>query len=701
MEDVRKDILWRVYLVYLVMLVFGAAIILKVLYTQTIERGSLMEKSKKQSLQYFDLEAVRGNICDANGNLLVTSVPIFDIRMDVASPLIAKQYFQNHVGGLSSSLSRLFGDKSAGAYKNDLIRERREKNRYYLVKKDVTYDQLQKIKSFPIFELGKNKGGLIIVNKSKREYPFGSLASRTLGYENKADSIGVGIEAAYSEYLGGQNGKQLRRRINNGDWVPVSDKDEIEPDNGDDVITTIDVNLQDVAESSLYDHLVYHNAEWGCAILMEVETGEIKAISNLTRNKSGDGYREIYNYALGWSIEPGSTFKLPSMIAMFEDGLDNLDDTIDIGKGITSYSGLKIQDIHSIRDGKVSIREVFEASSNVGVSKLVTQMYSKKPQKYIDRLYDMSLNEKLGIELPGEANPFIKNTKNPSWSKVTLPFMSIGYELRLTPLQILTFYNAVANNGRMVKPKFVKEIQRSGRTIKTFKTEVLNSSICSRSSIKKAKEILEGVVERGTAITLSKSAYKIAGKTGTAQIAAKGKGYDKSNYNASFVGYFPADDPKYSCIVVISRPQGAYYASSVAVPVFQDIADKVYATNISLQKQEEEKVGKITWPVHATGLLDELEMIYDKLDIPLDDETTKSEWALSVKSDSIVRLDKKTIVEGMVPSVKGMGAKDAIYILESMGLKVNLSGRGYVKEQSIPPGSKVVKGSQIYLILQV
>ena len=285
MEDVRKDILWRVYLVYLVMLVFGAAIILKVLYTQTIERGSLLEKSKKQSLQYFDVEAVRGNICDANGNLLVTSVPIFDIRMDVASPLIAKQYFQNHVGGLSTSLSRLFGDKSAGAYKNDLARERREKNRYYLVKKDVTYDQLQKIKSFPIFELGKNKGGLIIVNKSKREYPFGSLASRTLGYENKADSIGVGIEAAYSEYLGGQNGKQLRRRINNGDWVPVSDKDEIEPDNGDDVITTIDVNLQDVAESSLYDHLVYHHAEWGCAILMEVETGEIKAISNLTRNK--------------------------------------------------------------------------------------------------------------------------------------------------------------------------------------------------------------------------------------------------------------------------------------------------------------------------------------------------------------------------------------------------------------------------------
>ncbi len=693
--------MWRVYLVYMVMLAFGAAILLKVIYTQTVERGSLLEKSKKQSLQYFDVEAVRGNICDANGNLLVTSVPIFDIRMDVASPLIPQKYFQNHVGGLASSLSKLFGDKSATVYKNELTRERRQKNRYYLVKKDVTYDQLQKIKSFPIFERGKNKGGLIIVNKTKRENPFGSLAIRTLGYEKPEDTIGVGIEYAYSPYLGGKNGKELRRRINNGDWVPVSDEEEIEPDNGDDVITTIDVNLQDVAETSLYSHLVRHNAEWGCAILMEVETGEIKAISNLTRDKDGEGYHEAFNYAIGWSIEPGSTFKLPSMIAMFEDGLDNLDDTIDIGKGVAIYSGLKIKDIHPIRDGKVSIREVFEASSNVGVSRLVTQMYAQKPQKYIDRLYDMSLNEKLGIELPGEAKPFIKNTKNPSWSKVTLPFMSIGYEIRLTPMQILTFYNAVANDGRMVRPLFVKEIQRSGRTIKRFKTEVLNSSICSRSSIKKAHEILEGVVERGTAVSLSKSVYKIAGKTGTAQIAAVGKGYDKSNYNASFVGYFPADDPKYSCIVVISRPQGAYYASTVAVPVFQDIADKVYATNIGLQNHEEEKPGKITYPVYATGLLDELEMIYDKLDIPLDKEKTKSEWALSVKSDSIVKLDKKTVVEGMVPSVKGMGAKDAIYILERMGLRVNLSGRGFVKEQSIPAGSKVIKGSQIHLTLEV
>jgi cell division protein FtsI (penicillin-binding protein 3) len=683
------------------MLIFGAAIILKVLYIQIVERSALKEKAQKQTLQYFDTEALRGNILDAEGNLLVTSVPIFDIRMDVASDLISNSYFNKNVGALATSLSKLFGDKSAAEYKNNLVRERKEKNRYYLVKKDVTYDQLQKIKSFLIFKRGKNKGGLIIVNKSKREKPFGSLANRTLGNENRETNNPVGIEGAFDDVLGGRNGKQLFRKINNGAWIPVPDKDEVEPDNGEDVITTIDVNLQDVTETSLYNTLVHYQAEWGCAVLMEVETGEIKAIANLSKDKKGDGYSETLNYAINWSIEPGSTFKLPSMLAMFEDGLDNLDDTIDIGKGYTTYSGLKIQDIHSIRDGKVSVREIFEASSNVGVSKLVTQMYSSKPQKYIDRLYDMSLNEKNDIVLPGEAEPFIKNTKHPSWSKVSLPFMSIGYELKLTPLQILTFYNAVANDGKMVRPMFVKEIQHSGNRIKKFKTEVINSSICSRSSIRKAKEILEGVVLRGTASSLNKSVYKIAGKTGTAQIAGKGKKYDKSNYNASFVGYFPADDPKYSCIVVVSSPKGAYYASTVAVPVFQDIADKVYATNIGLHKHVEEKYEKITYPINATGLLDELEMIYEKLDIPLEDDRTDAEWAVAVKSDSIIKLNTKTIKDGMVPNVKGMGAKDAIYVLENMGLKVNMQGKGFVREQSIPPGAKVIKGSQIFLKLEV
>lgn len=701
MKDVRTDILWRVYLIYLVMLIFGAAIILRVTYIQIIEGAQLHDKANKQTLQYFDVEAERGDIYASDGSLLATSVPIFDIRMDVASPLISKTYFSKNVDALARELSKLFGDKPGSEYKRKLVEERKQKNRYYLLKRDVTYDQLEKVKAMPIFKRGKYKGGLIVVPRSRRQKPFGTMASRIIGYRNEESGRYVGIEGAYDEELGGKTGKQLMRKINNGDWIPVSDEDEIVPESGKDIVTTIDVNLQDVAETSLYKHLSEHEAEWGCAILMEVETGAIKAMANLERDKDGQGYSETYNYAIGWSMEPGSTFKLASMIALLEDGLDNLDDTIDIGKGITHYSGLKVQDVHKIRDGKVSIREVFEQSSNVGVSKLVTAEYAEKPQKYINRLYDMSLNEKTGIELKGEPEPKIKGTKSPEWWKGSLPFMSYGYEIQMTPLQILTFYNAIANNGKMVRPMFVKEIWKSGRRAETLSTKVINSSICSRSSVKKAKELLEGVVQRGTAEILNKSVYKVAGKTGTAQIASK-KGYDKSNYNSSFVGYFPADNPKYSCIVVISRPSaGGYYASTVTVPVFKDIADRVYATHTEIQNHEEKIAQKITYPTFASGPLDEMEMIYDELEIPMARNKVKTEWAIAMKSDSLVKLEAKTLKKDVIPNVKGLGAKDAVFVLESLGLKVYLTGKGFVKEQSLQPGSKIIKGNQIYLKLTV
>ena len=424
------------------MLLFGLAIIIKVIYIQVYEGNELLEKAEKQTLKYFNVEAVRGNIYASDGSLLATSVPIFDIRMDVASPLISDAYFLNHIDALSRELANLFGDKSKSKYKKQLLKERKKKNRYYLVKRNITYNQLKRVKTFSIFERGKYKGGLIIIPKTKRQKPFGLLAERTIGYENPNENLFVGIEGSYSKYLSGENGKQLRRRINNGNWIPVFDENEIEPEDGKDIITTIELNIQDVAESALYNHLIEHQAKWGCAVLMEVETGEIKAIANLTKDKSSGKYYETYNYAVGTSIEPGSTFKLPSMIALFEDGLENLEDTIDIGKGFAVYSGLTIQDVHGIRDGLVSIKEVFEKSSNVGVSTLVYNKYVSQPQRFIDRLYDMSLHEKIGLEIPGEGKPFIKDTKNSSWSKVSLPFMSIGYEIQLTPLQLLTFYNA-------------------------------------------------------------------------------------------------------------------------------------------------------------------------------------------------------------------------------------------------------------------
>ena len=382
-------------------------------------------------------------------------------------------------------------------------------------------------------------------------------------------------------------------------------------------------------------------------------------------------------------------------------GLENLDDTVDIGKGYKMYSGLEIRDVHGIRDGRVSIREIFEKSSNAGVSMLVYDKYSAQPQKFIDHLYDFSLNQPLGLSIRGEGKPYIKDTKNKTWSKVSLPFMSIGYELTLTPLQILTFYNAIANNGRMMKPLLVKEIRDAGKTLETFEPEVINSAVCSKSSIIKAQDVLEGVVERGTASSLKSAPYRVAGKTGTAQIAAQNRGYDKRNYNASFAGYFPANDPKYSCIVVVSRPStGQYYASSVAVPVFREIADKVYATNLSIQQRDTMPDSPV-YPLYAKGDQEEIRSIYATMNIPLDSMSTQAQWAIALEADKGVILKSRIFKEGIIPDVRGMGARDAVYVLESLGLKVIISGRGFVKQQSVLPGTRAVKGRQINLSLAV
>lgn len=701
MKDIKSDILWRVFLVYIAMFIFGLAIISKVIYIQVVEGDELLSRADSATIKYFNVDASRGNICAADESLLATSVPMFDIRLDIASPLITNADFQQNIDGLAKGLSNLFGNKSTWQYKSELTKQRKKGNRYYSLKNNVTYEQLQVLRELPILERGKYKGGLIILPKTKRQKPFGSLALRTIGYENASEDLYVGLEGAYTDVLRGQNGKQLRRRINNGDWVPMFDENEVEPVNGRDIITTLDVNLQDVAESSLYDHLVEHNARWGCAVLMEVETGHIKAIANLTRIKDTDRYHEVYNYAVGQSIEPGSTFKLPSMIALFEDGLENLDDTLDIGKGYAVYSGLTIKDVHGIRDGKVSIREIFEKSSNAGVSKLVHAKYSGQPDKFIDRIYGMSINEPLGLEIPGEGKPYVKSPKDDSWSKVTLPFMSIGYELTLTPLQTLSFYNAIANDGIFVKPMFVKEIRDAGRVIKEFETTIINESVCSEQSLNMAHEILEGVVQTGTATSLRSAPYSVAGKTGTAQIATPSKGYDKRNYNASFVGYFPTEDPKYSCIVVVSRPStGRYYASSVAVPVFKEIADKVYATNLDIQREDTLPNSKV-YPLYATGYQEELQKLYETFGVPLDSMSTHAEWAIALESDSSVLLDTRIFREGLVPNVKGMGARDAIYVLENLGLKVHVKGRGFVREQSINPGARITKGGRITIRLAV
>lgn len=701
MEKTKRDILWRVYLVYLGLLVFGLMIIGKVVYIQFSEGQELISKAMQQELKFFKIEAVRGNICASDGSLMATSVPIFEIRMDVDSDLISDKFFKENIDSLSYCLSGLFKNKSKAAYKRDLSSARKKGNRYYLIKRKVTYAQLKELRNFPIFRLGKYSGGLIVISQTKRQMPFKHLARRTIGYKNKEETHFVGLEGGFAEILAGVDGQQLRRRINNGDWIPLHDEKEIKSENGKDLITTIDIDIQDVAEHALEEHLKEHQAFQGCAVLMEVSSGYIRAIANLRYDSATAGYQESYNYAVGEKVEPGSTFKLASMLALLEDDKVKLTDSIDTGDGWIQYYGRTMKDAHKIGDGMITIREAFEKSSNVGISKLVYDAYKGKPGKYIEHLQEIGLNKPLGISIPGEKPPLIKHPDNKeSWYGTTLPWMSIGYELLLSPIQTLAFYNSIANNGVMVKPIFVEEIRQAGQTIERFEPEVISKSFCSQQTIDTLRSLMEGVVERGTATRLKNKVYKVAGKTGTALIADGSKGYVNKIYNASFVGYFPADDPKYSCIVVVSQPSGGYYyGSSVAAPVFREIADKVYATRLDMQSGPLEKVNDTRVPLYIAGNTDEFKKILNECRISIDSSSAGSDWSVIIPENDQSRLAPRFIKDGQVPNVKGMGARDAVFILEKIGLKTRIKGRGKVKKQSINPGSPAKPGSTIILEL--
>ena len=700
-KSIKRDILWRVYLLYFFVLLFGAAIIVKLIYIQYKEGDALMKKAQKQELEFFNLDASRGNIYSSDNNLLATSVPIFDIRMDVDSENISDKLFYSNIDSLALNLSKLFLDHSASYYKLKLSNARKKGNRFLLLANKVNYEQLLKMKSFPILRLGKHKGGLIVIPRTQRKMPYGELAKRTIGYENVKQNLFVGLEGAYAGVIQGVDGKQLKRRVNNGDWIPVNDENDIQPIDGKDIITTIDIHLQDVAENALLQNLNDHGAFQGCAVLMEVATGYVKAIANLRYDSLTNNYEESYNFAVGHSVEPGSTFKLISMMAALEHKKFTLTDSVDVSGGKTKFYNQTMTDDHVIGDGFITARKSFEMSSNVGISKLINEAYKDKPEEFIQFIYDLSLNQKLGIELQGEGKPLIKHPYQIDiWYGTSLPWMSIGYELLMTPLQVLSIYNAVANDGRMVKPMFVKEIRQGGKTLESFETQVINKSICSHKTIDSLKSLLEGVVQRGTAsLTLKKTVYKIAGKTGTAQIARGSKGYNKSDYNASFVGYFPADDPKYSCIVVVNNPsKGRIYGSSVAAPVFKEIADKVYATQLDIQAREDYWDVSVNQSVEGKGKTDDLKTIYESFNYHTTLEKY-SDWSSFKADSSDVELIALSMDPKTVPDVKGMGVRDAIYLLEKANLKVSVIGRGLVSSQSLRAGTNVEKGMQITLNL--
>ena len=708
MTEIKKDIAWRIYIVYFAVCLFGVAIVGKALTIQLIEGGELKKKVQTRTLRDKSIDAVRGNIYSSDGSLLATSIPIYEVRFDPNADAISDVLFAEKVDTLAWSLSELFKDRSPASYRKELISAREKGSRYHLIRRNIKYTQLKQMKNFPLFRRGKYKGGFITIQQNKRAIPFQMLAARTIGYERK-DISPVGLEGAYSDVLSGIDGKRLMQKISGGVWMPVGDADEVEPEDGMDIYTTIDVNLQDVAENALMKQLVKHEADHGTVVLMEVATGAVKAIANLKRTTSGS-YYEGYNYAIGESTEPGSTFKLPALIAALEDGYVDMGDIIDCGDGSKQYYDRIMYDSNHDDGGwgKITVQRILEVSSNIGMAEIITKSYRENPQQFIDHLAKMNLRDKLGIEIEGEGKPYIKNTSEDTWSGISLAWMAHGYELQVTPLQILAFYNAVANGGRMVKPKFVEKITKGRKVVKEIQTEVLNPRICSKETIEKVQSALEGVVSNGTASNLRNADYKIAGKTGTAQIANNRGGVnaykDKSkvSHQASFVGYFPADNPQYSCIVVINAPsRNVYYGNLVAGPIFKEVADKVYANSLEMHEELEQQkfFANSAIPYSKHGYKDNIEQVFSALDIPVKSSAGDENWVVTSTQSKGVQLAPRAIRENLVPNVVGMGLRDAIYLLENQGLRVKISGAGVVKSQSLTAGERIQQGQQIQIEL--
>jgi cell division protein FtsI (penicillin-binding protein 3) len=709
-RDPKTRCLIRTFLVYLAVLAVGVLILVKAVMVQTKEGDELRALADQVETRFDTLQASRGDILACDGSLLATDVPIFEVGID--PQVIDDSVFNNGVDQLSKQLAGMFPKRSAERWKTGLIEARNNKKRYFLVDLNVTLGQYREMETFAILNKGNLKGGLTKSQpKFKRIHPYGSLASRTIGYVS--DGKLVGLESAYDSILRGQDGHHRQRHLHHGVWIPFEDPNNIEAVDGNDIVSTLDIGIQDIAERALRHAIVENKAEQGCAIVMEVATGDVKAITNLQRDKQTNRCQELYNFALGVGIEPGSTFKLASMLVLLENFPDlNINSHINIGSGPLVFSGKKMFDDHTIHsDGRVTIREVFEQSSNKGTAKLITDYFGAHPERYVNSLYAMGLNVPLGTGMAGEAKPYIKHPiydKN-NWAKTSLPWMSIGYELRLPPLQILTLYNAVANEGKMLKPQFIKEIRKEGITLQTMEPVVLKEHIASQKTIDSIQSMMEGVVLRGTAKMLRGTEYGIAGKTGTAQLYnvekkaykwVNAEGRLERDYNVTFVGYFPAKNPVYSCIVVISKAKGRFYsAGKVAAPAFKEIADRVYATKIKgMMDAEANDVKKADSTIRHQS---EAAAYLAGIGLDYTDHSLGSEWTTT----SFSKEDGKYVISPMefdslrVPNVKGMNITDAVYLLENMGWNIAFEGYGKVMQQSVKPGDTLQPGRLITLTL--
>ncbi|MFL2580017.1 MAG: penicillin-binding protein [Parvicellaceae bacterium] len=694
----NKESLIRLYSVYFLVLFMGLGIVVQIFYLQIFKGEQLKSDANKQIFISKKVLAPRGNIYASNEQKtsLALSVPRYKVFVDLVT--IREQDFIDNISDLSDSLSVLLSRRTSNEWNSELENQRLDSNRYFFIARGLRNDQIERLRKFPIFNLGKYRGGCIILKSNQRVKPYGMLANRTVGYAVENDgkkSILVGIEGAFNEYLKGQNGQMLMEKIRGNEWKPVDDELSIEPVPGSDVYTSIDVNIQDVAESALLKQLREQKAQKGCAVLMEVKTGFVKAIANLSFDPKTETYFEAQNHAVGLASEPGSTFKLASLLVALEQGKFEITDSVDMTGRYEFYDNY-LTDGGKIY-GRNTIKDAFEKSSNV-ISQIIYDNYKKEPQEFIDGLKEIGIHQKLGLSILGEGVPLIKESSDPTFTGITLPWMSIGYELKMTPLQTLALYNAVANEGTLLQPQFVKCIKKGSEIQKEYKPRILNASICSKATLRDLKVMLEGVVERGTAKNIKARGFSIAGKTGTSKIAQGSKGYG-NKYQASFCGYFPSKDPVYSCIVVVQGPTKNIFGSVVSGTVFKEIADKVYAQEF----QKENIVLKDTlnrYPYSRSGDKMSFLVASENMRIPVEDLSNKSnEWISTRTGKDAIKIIHKKMQKGLVPNVVGMGLIDATYMLEKYGLFVQPVGSGIVREQSIKAGLRINKGQKIILQL--
>jgi len=638
-----------------------AIVLVRLYWVNLVEGPELRAKSQERLIERHTIEAKRGDIYSADGMTLATTKPVYKVHFDAVT--VDAEIFANEVDELGTKLATINTKYSASGWAAYLKEQRQKKRRYIPLASKLNFSELQRMRQYPILKRGANKGGIIIEEDLQRIQMATNIKMRTIGYDLEGAS--AGLEGYYSEYLKGKPGSRLKQKIAGGDWKPIDDPEAVEPVDGFDVYTTIHTGIQDVAQQSLLTQLKKYKADHGCAVVMEVATGKIVAMANLGRNEDST-YSELRNYAVWEATEPGSTMKLLSTMALLETGKVDTNATVDTEKGVITVYDRKVRDSRRGGYGEISLKRAFEVSSNTGIVKLINTHFKNDPEEFIDFLYSRKFNEKTGVSIKGESTPTIPKPSDDNWSGVTLPWVAYGYSIAFTPLQLLTIYNAVANDGVMVQPQVVERIMDHGRTVEQLETKVLNPAICSKETIDKLKALLEGVVENGTATNLKNGKMKLAGKTGTCQLNYWVEG--SQDYQSSFAGYFPAENPKYSCVVVVSKPvkQLGYYGNIVAGPVFKAIADEVYS-----QMPQEARV-------------------VDAKLLAMNEVPT---------TGSIPRLDE-AFQKNFVPSFKGLDAREVLLALGPHNIKVSMEGTGHVISQSPAVGTPLNTITEIKLTLR-